>query len=515
MNQTLLKSSLSFFLVVVTVAAVAQKGLDTVHTEGGLISGLVSEHGDIHVFKGIPFAAPPICPLRWKEPQPVAHWTGVRQCDTFSASPMQGKPAPFGAFSQEFLVPREPINEDCLYLNVWTGAHASGEKRPVIVWIYGGGFSTGGSAVPIYNGLAMAQKGAVFVSINYRVGIFGFLALPALRDESPHHSSGNYGLMDQVAALRWVQRNIAAFGGDPGNVTIAGQSAGSISVNCLLASPLTKGLFQKAIAESGAAIIASPFANMSLQKAEAAGSKIVASLNVTTLDDLRALPAEIVQRRSGAFWMPVVDGYLLPAVPADVYAAGKQQKVPLLTGWNEGDAIMFGGPPSAASFRTQAARQYGADSSGFLQLFPATNDSEAAKSQTSLMRDLMFGVQNYTLAEKQAEGSPVYVYRFAHPLPGPAQYGAFHGGEIVYAYDNLSYLQRPWERVDSGLADIMSAYWYNFVVSGNPNGKGLPPWPVFHSPVDTTMVFTETAHAAPLADKAALEFLRAKMLQKQ
>ena len=216
---------------------------ETIKVDGGMISGATNATGDVHIFKGIPFAAPPVGDLRWKEPQPVVSWSGIKKCDAFGASPMQGSPEPFGPWSAEFLIPKTPISEDCLYLNVWTGASSAKEKRPVVLWIYGGGFVSGGSGVPVYDGEAMAKKGVIFVSANYRVGIFGFFALPDLAKESAHHSSGNYALLDQVAAIKWIKKNIGSFGGDPDNITIAGQSAGSMSVNCLVASPLCKGLF--------------------------------------------------------------------------------------------------------------------------------------------------------------------------------------------------------------------------------------------------------------------------------
>src|SRR6266487_5794528 len=229
------KRLLSFsFLLLICFSSFAQTGInfDIVKTNAGQVSGMTNKDGDIHIFKGIPFAVPPVGELRWKAPQPVTPWSDVKKCDAFSASPMQAKPVPFSMWSEEFLIPKEPISEDCLYLNVWTGATSTKENRPVLVWIYGGGFVSGGSAVPIYDGEAMAKKGIVFVSINYRVGVFGFFAHSELTKESGNNASGNYGLMDQIAALQWVQKNIAAFGGDPNNVTIAGQSAGSMSVNC-------------------------------------------------------------------------------------------------------------------------------------------------------------------------------------------------------------------------------------------------------------------------------------------
>ncbi|MDP9047401.1 MAG: carboxylesterase family protein, partial [Bacteroidota bacterium] len=226
--------------------------------EGGQVSGIKSKLSDVVSFKGIPFVAPPVGEFRWKAPQPVIPWKGVKNCDAFGPSPMQAKPVPFMVYTKEFLIPEQPISEDCLYLNVWTRPRTA-SKKPVFVWIYGGGFSSGGTAVPIYDGEAMAKRGIIFVSVNYRVGIFGFMAHPGLTKESPDNSSGNYGLLDQIAALRWVKKNISAFGGDPNNVTIAGQSAGSMSVNCLVASPVAKGLFNKAIAESGSTMVANPF----------------------------------------------------------------------------------------------------------------------------------------------------------------------------------------------------------------------------------------------------------------
>src|SRR6201996_1636746 len=270
LGALILSASILFYSFVV----LKPMPLAEVRTEAGLVSGVANSTGDVTAYKGIPFAAPPVGELRWKAPEPVKHWDGVRKCDAFGPSPMQDKPIPFAVYTSEFLIPEAPISEDCLYLNVWTGAKAKTEKKAVFVWIYGGGFTSGGSACDIYNGEALAKKGVVFVSINYRVGVFGFFAHPELTKESLIHSSGNYGLMDQIAALKWVKKNIAAFGGDPDNVTIAGQSAGSMSVNALVSSPLTKGLFNRAIAESGSLTVKNPIlpAN-TLKNAEADGAK--------------------------------------------------------------------------------------------------------------------------------------------------------------------------------------------------------------------------------------------------
>ncbi|HMH32594.1 MAG TPA: carboxylesterase family protein, partial [Puia sp.] len=397
---------------------------DTVKIDGGLISGTTNADGDIHIFKGIPFAAPPVGNLRWRSPQPVASWSGVRKADAFGPSPMQAKPAAFSMWTEEFLIPKEPISEDCLYLNVWTGAKSPKEKQPVFVWIYGGGFASGGSAVPIYDGEAMAKKGIVFVSINYRVGIFGFFAHPELTRESGRNASGNYGLMDQIAGLEWVKRNIAAFGGDPNHVTIAGQSAGSMSVNCLVASPIAKNLFQQAVAESGASFVSGPLRGATtLQQAEQEGVKIAQSLNASSVAELRNKTASELLPKAQGLRGPIVDGYVLPDAIANIFAAGKENKVALLTGWNEDEGLMFGPIKNAENFRKEANEKYGAEANTFLQFYPSGNDSAAAVSQLKLSRDMIFGVQNYTWANTQSEhGSKVYVYRFTRKLPATGEY---------------------------------------------------------------------------------------------
>ncbi|MDP9040387.1 MAG: carboxylesterase family protein, partial [Bacteroidota bacterium] len=355
--------------------------VDQIKVEGGYISGIVNSAGDIHIYKGIPFAAPPIGYLRWKAPQAVQSWNGTKVCDRYSASPMQAKPAPFSMWSEEFMIPKEPISEDCLYLNVWTGATNKTEKRPVIIWIYGGAFSSGGTAVPIYDGEAMAKKGIVFVSINYRVGIFGFFAHPGLTRESGMHSSGNYGLMDQIAGIKWVKKNIAAFGGDPDNITIAGQSAGSMSVNILEASPLAKNLFQKAIAESGASIVPGVFGNVTLQMAEKDGEKTAEGLRASSLSELRKISAEELMKAEQAIRGPIMDGYVLPESVNNIFMQGKENKVSLLTGWNEEEGILFTPFKTADEFKEEAGKTYGTDANTFLQYYPATTDSIAAISQ--------------------------------------------------------------------------------------------------------------------------------------
>lgn len=487
--------------------------LALVPTEAGLVSGVKT--GDITAYKGIPFAAPPVGDLRWRAPQPVKHWSGARKCVAFSASPMQAKPAPFMVYTSEFLIPQSPISEDCLYLNVWTGAKTKADKRPVFVWIYGGGFTSGGSACPIYDGEATAKKGVVFVSINYRVGVFGFLAHPELTKEANGKASGNYGLLDQVAALKWVKRNIAAFGGDPNNVTIGGQSAGSMSVNCLVASPLTKGLFNRAIAESGSLVAKNPLlAANTLRAAETQGTKLAEKAGAKSLAEMRAMPAEEVLKKFQGRFAPIVDGYVLPESVPEIFAANKQNHVPLITGWNDDE---FGGQTkSKEDFKKWAESQYGADAQTFLKYFPAETDEQAIESQTKLSRDQVFAVAGFKWAALQSKyaNSPVYVYNFDRKVPAEGEmkkYGAFHTAEVPYMLDNLKFLNnRPFEPADRELARTMSAYWVNFIKTGNPNGAGLPEWPKYNTTSYRIKAFNAKTETETLPDKDGLAFLLSK-----
>ena len=498
------KKLIVIFWLVLGLRGMAQ--WDRVQVEGGMISGAVDTQGQIHEFKGIPFAAPPVGDLRWKAPQPVLPWQGVRACDSFGPSPMQGKPVPFSMWSQEFLIPASPIAEDCLYLNVWTGAKTAGERRPVLVWIYGGGFVSGGSGVPIYDGAAMARKGIVFVSINYRVGIFGFFAHPELTLESGHHASGNYGLMDQIAALKWVQKNIGAFGGDPGNVTIAGQSAGSMSVSCLVASPLAKGLFEKAIGQSGAMFGTDM---ESMLDAENAGRKIMETLKAGSIKDLRNMPAEELMKRAQGMYRPIVDGFVLPDAVINIFRAGKENKVGLLTGWTKDEIDLQ--IKSARAYMRDVGARFGSDSAAVIELYPASTDSEAAVSQSRLARDQIIGVHNYAWANLTSDqGSRVFVYRFTRKVPATGvyvKYGAFHTGDVPYAYDNLRFVNRPWQPVDYALADVMSGYWANFVRTGDPNGTGLPHWPAYTTADKLIMVLGDKPGSESIPDSGELDFL--------
>jgi para-nitrobenzyl esterase len=511
-------------LLLLPYAGKHEPPVQTVRTANGMVSGIRSHTPGVEVFEGVPYAAAPVGYLRWRAPEPHANWSGVLTADHFGGNCMQAtqeqqaNPASANrksVWTIPFLIPQDPITEDCLYLNVWTGASSSSGRRPVIVWIHGGGFQSGSGSVPLYDGSAMAKKGVVFVTINYRLGVFGFLALRELSGESSHHASGDYGLLDQIAALQWVRRNIAAFGGDPENVTIAGQSAGSFSVNYLVASPLAKGLFQRAIGESGASMLSDVmYHTADLSTAEAAGRQFMEKAQVASLEALRQIPADSLMKIGGSF-SPIIDGYVLPEQVSEIFEQGKQNDVPTLTGWNvdEGTAFsIFSKPMNAETFRQQAQRIYGNEADQFLRYYPAATDEDALSSQFASIRDLLFAAQNYVWANLQTKTGTanVYLYSFDRTLPANdelAFFGAFHSGEIAYVLDNLDRLNRPWQPVDRKLADTMASYWVNFARSGNPNGEGLARWPVYQPGQSTDMELGETIGPEAVPHKAGLDFL--------
>lgn len=454
---------------------------ERVKTQNGMIEGTTQSETGLHIFKGIPYAKPPVGKLRWKAPQPVESWEGIKQCKEFSPIAMQDNPAPFWMWTSEFIALAGNISEDCLYLNVWTPAKTTEDKLPVWVFIHGGGFNSGSGSVPIYDGENMAKKGVIFITINYRVGIFGFFSHPELTAQSPNHASGNQGLLDQVAALQWVHDNIANFGGDPADVTISGQSAGAFSVGYLVASPLAKGLFRQAIAESGGSVASSRLnAVSSLKKAEETGLEYQKRLHSHSLAKLQAIDASKILNEHLAVW-PIIDGYFLPKSVQEIYANGEQNDVPVITGWNE-DEGLGEKPQTAKQFIASANEKYGPLAVEFLKAFPAETDEIAAESQTKLSNLSMFGIQTYEwmLLQNKTGKADVYVYYFTRNVPfgdGQQDYGAFHSGELGYAYNNLDKSTvRPWTDGDRKLADQMSSYWINFAKTGNPNGEGLPTW---------------------------------------
>ena len=474
---------ISITLVLVTFLAsltLAPAQTPTAQTESGVISGI--REGGLGVYKGVPFAAAPLGDLRWRPPVPVAPWLGIRKTDAFAPACMQvgvsmpGETPPV-------------VSEDCLYLNIWTPAKRVDEKLPVIVWIYGGGLVNGSASMPLYWGDRLAHKGVIVASIAYRVGPLGFLAHPELARESPRHSSGNYGLMDQIAALAWIQRNIACFGGDAKNVTIAGQSSGSISVSILMASPLAKGLFQRAIGESGGLFEPLQLGQKYLlANAERDGEKYAASLGAASLKELRRLPASQLTGDGGGIVHPVIEPYVLPVSPYEAFASGNQNDVPVLIGSNaeEARAMVDVSHETAASFDKDVERSVGQLPPALLAAYPHTTDGEAQQAQLGLERDLRFGWDMWTWARLQSGTgkSPVYYYSFRQKPPFPAGsvysgWGASHFAELWYVFNHLDQDPWQWTVADEKLADEMSSYWANFARSGNPNGANLPTWPAF------------------------------------
>ena len=478
------------------------------NTNTGKVAGF--KEGNINVFKGIPFAAPPVGDLRWKAPQEVKAWSGVKDCIQFAASPVQGEPIPFMCWSEEFLIPKKPIDEDCLYLNVW--AKNTAAKKPVLVYIYGGGFRSGGAGCAIYDGKEMAEKDVVFVSINYRVGVFGFLAHPELTKESGYGASGNYALLDMIAALKWVKQNIASFGGDPNQVTIAGQSAGAFAVNHLCATPLAKGLFKGAIAQSGGSVLTSTLRpTTNLQQAENLGIDFAKHFKVSSIQDLRKISAEDILKSNQGLSYPIEDGYVLPSSIADIYSNGKQNDIALMLGWNLDDKVT-GPPVNAEAYKQQLQKQFGTNADKVLQYYPATNDAIAAASQDNLSRDGFFGVQGFAWANAQLlKGkSKVFVYNFNRKLPSysaASNFGAFHTGEVPYVFNNLKTVNRPWEDIDIQLADQVSSYWVNFVKTGNPNGGNLSNWPAYTTEKDQVLVIDQQTSATKMPFKDGLRIL--------
>lgn len=476
-----------------------------VKTESGFVSGKQNSDASVKIFLGVPFAAPPVGDLRWKAPQPPVKWEGVRECSTPPPSAMQAPPNPFMMWTKEFMAPLEPLSEDCLYLNIWTPAKSTGEKLPVMVWIHGGAFTGGSGTVPLYDGEEMAKKGVVFITINYRLGVFGFLAHPWLSAESPLKTSGNYGILDQIESLKWISRNIAAFGGNPGNVTIAGQSAGSFSVNALMISPLAKGLFHRAIGQSGGMFAGGPGLVNDLKASEAAGVKFAEQLNAASIEELRALSAEDIMKTRGPSGI-TTDNIVIPSATG-TFRAGMQNDVPLIAGWNADDGFSRISEQSVDAFRKEAEKRYGEYAPDYLKAFPASNGEEVMKYQ-KITSVLSFGWQNYNWVKMQTTTGTgkAYLYYFTHVPPGEPNYGAFHSAEFGYALNTLKLWDRPFTQIDRDLADKMSSYWVNFAKKGDPNGEGLPVWPTFNSSSPQIIEFGDEVNAIPLPFKEQLEF---------
>ena len=513
-------SATLFALVLTTSAAFASDPLK-IKTDKGSVDGTYTTDKQVRIFKGIPYAAPPVGNLRWAPPQPAAKWFGTLAAKDFGHHCYQTNPF------NDMVFPDPGPSEDCLTLNIWSPAKAKPGSLPVMVWIHGGGYTAGSASEPRHDGQFLAHRNVVIVTLNYRLGIFGFFTHPDLAAESPHHAAGNYGLLDQAAALAWVSRNIMAFGGDPNNITVFGESAGSFSVSSLMASPLSKTLIAKAIGESGAAFHSSGLTYPTLAKTEQDDAAFAqTAFNASTIADLRKISADDLVKAAGAHttpppprFGPVVDGYFLPESVPEIYAAGNQAHVPLLAGWNADEvrAMITMSPvqPTVASFTEQATKDFGTRSADFLAVYPATTDAEAVQSAGDFVSDRFIAYSTWAWLEAQVKTgqAPVYRYRFDLAAPGdkfhPAGTGAFHSDDIEYVFGTLDSRQQATIRPeDRALSDQIQKYWTNFARNGNPNSPTLPTWPTYGPTNDwQVMHLNTTSQAQPDTQRNRYLFL--------
>ena len=496
---------LAFALAAVPCMSLAAS--TTAKVEQGVLKG--TQEAGLTVYKGIPFAAPPVGELRWRAPQPAASWQGVRPADKFAPQCVQS-------------IPGITTSEDCLYLNVWSPAKSASARVPVLVWIYGGGFSVGGTSVPTYSGEQLARKGVVLVSIGYRLGPLGFLAHPELSAESPQHVSGNYGLLDMIAALGWIQKNIAAFGGDPNRVTIFGESAGGIAVSQLCASPLAKGLFQGAISESGGSFGPAraggmPGENMRpLAIAEKDGLAFATNAGAASIAELRKLPAEkLLAAQRGMAW-PNIDGWVIPSDQYTLYDAKRFNDVPVLIGYNSDEGASFSHDRTPKEYIDATRKRYGAFADSLLKAYPA-GETSVPKTARDLSRDAAFGWHTWTWARLQSElgHAKVFYYCFDqhpdYPADSPlAGHGSPHGMEVEYVFKHVTggASGKP-SATDLTISDAMATYWTNFAKYGDPNGKGMPNWPAFSDQHPEPMYFAGTPHTGPVPNEPGLTALDA------
>ena len=502
-------------LACAVIAAVCSFSLsaapDVVSVEGGKISG--TSNGSVRVYKGIPFAAPPVGNLRWKAPQPVVAWSGVKSADTFGPQCMQ---TPYPSGSPYAMAPAT-TSEDCLYLNVWTAAPA-GAKRPVMVWIHGGAWTRGAGSIATYDGTTLARKGVVVVTVNYRLGVFGFLAHAELTAESPHHASGNYAILDHVAALTWVQKNIAAFGGDPSRVTIFGESAGSWSVNVVQATPLAKGLFHRAIGESGG-----QFARTArLADAEKAGVSLASAMGADSLKSLRALPAEKLNAFQAFRTGVNVDGYVLPEDVRSIFAQRKHGDVPVLVGSNANEWTTLSSPATFPKTLDDYRKRIETQFTGFAKeidaAYPVKSESDIAEAMLGIGRDTTFTLEMRTWARLvTAGGRNAYLYQFTRvpPSPNAKTWGAYHAAEIPYVFGTLTNRDWPFTEADFALSSTMSSYWVNFATTGDPNGGNLTKWTPYDAASEPYMELGGNVQLKSHLLKAQLDALESVQQQRR
>ena len=493
--------------------------MTTAKVKQGIVSGIACEDREITVFRGIPYAAPPVGPLRWKAPQPPAPWSSVRRCDTFSPIAIQSK-FPKGSMAQKEFFPEYPeMSEDCLYLNVWTPARQPGEKLPVMFWIHGGGANWGHGSEPEFDGQALCQKGVILVTFNYRLGVYGFMAHPLLSAESETGTSGNYGVMDQIAALKWVRENIAAFGGDPDNITVFGQSAGGRSTHCICVSPLSKGLLRRAIVQSaGGAFV--PRDTMTAASIGEEAQQRLQALGLDTLEKMRAVPGLQLHRmlfpdnemNSGVFNI-CCDGYVLPKPLGRCILDGDYQDIDYMLGstHNEGGK----GPAPGVTlknFRERSAMLEPVLGPIYGELAGPQTDGEAAERITDFGRYRNLASQHgWAICQQKNKRRDMYLYYFARQLPGD-QLGAFHSSELWYVFGTLGRCWRPMGTVDKELSEIMVSYWSSFAKTGNPNGDGLPEWTPFSETHKKTMVLDQKVQMQCLEDDTLLFRLEQELL---
>jgi len=499
-----MRSSILLVAILFTPAFVLAQQPTPVKVEQGLLQGTVED--GLAVYKGIPFAAPPVGDLRWRAPQPAAKWDGVKQTNKFAPGPIQGGNPPSGK------------SEDCLYMNIWSPAKSANEKIPVLVWIYGGGFNFGSTSEAVYTGEKLAKKGVVLVTIAYRVGRLGFLVHPDLSNESPHHVSGNYGILDMIAGLQWVKKNIAAFGGDPNKVTIFGESAGGIAVSMLCASPLAKGLFHGAISQSGGSFgpprpTTYPGENMKrLKDAELNGVDYVKSAGVSTIAEMRKIDADKLPAGPGLAW-PIIDGWVIPDDQYKLYEAGKFNDTPILVGYNSDEGISFRPPKTPQEYMDGTTTRYGQFSDGLIKAYPVGTD-HVPKTARDLARDAAFGWQTWSWARLQSlkgKGKVYYYYFDQHPdypkdSPKYGQ-GSGHGQDVAYVFEHLNASNPDITKSDHEISDAMGTYWTNFARYGHPNSKGVPEWPAFSDANPQVMHFSQTPHVGPVPSAESLKVL--------
>ena len=490
-----------------------------ISTEGGLVRGVPGNTPQYTVFKGIPYAAPPVGELRWKEPQSVEPWEGIRDASKFSKIAPQRRQPAGTLYDREFFQYQEPMSEDCLYLNIWTPAVAGDEKLPVLFWVHGGALMGGYGFEPEFDGEAFCREGVILVTINYRLGVFGFFTHPELSKESVHHVSGNYGHLDQVAALKWVKRNIANFGGDPENITIFGQSAGSASVQDLLVSPLSQEDIAGIIIMSSASVAKSGFGRMSqkLADSEKMGEQYMQELGCSSIDEMRKLPFHVLDAALGAWFPPkyhfstVIDGYFLTESPGEAYAKGNFPNIPLMVGNTMGEGGAHDIMPTVEQWETRQREILGKYGEEYLKLAKVETVEDmiraAKKTHSGMVGDRVL----CDLVLK-AGHTPAYLYNFDHDLPGNED-GSFHSSELWYVFGTIQRCWRPMTGVDYDLSKAMGKYWASFAKRKDPNTEGLPPWKPYTTEDRENMLFQDRPHCEPVQENELQAIVRKVMLE--